>query len=339
MGVYTKSSILENEQNISESCVNPIQVATEIERMNHTIFEAVLEADFVEVQNSLGMLALTESDVSAIAEAQVEGIRGKVEQVIGAVVEFLKKSWENFLQAINKLTDVDGKLAEKYGKVLVQSNEKLSKCEKEIKIVDAAEYQNKRKALQDKVDKLTNVFATTFSVAKQAEDLPKVLAELEATAEKFTKTVKVNAIAADDFAFIVNRVGKGYKEFAKEEKMVNDECKKFMEHAKSKAASAKSDSKEGKDKDGVKSANDFAKNLNDAAKFVTKIEKINFGMTKKATSISRLAYIKLGRLASGAKAVKVEGEETTTSESVELMEAHDMLMELNHEAVMEAVFA
>lgn len=142
MGVYSKvvleSTVPEVEpvkqepaptpspEPVQES-VDPIQFVIDTHQNDLALFEAVIETDFAEAYNEAGLCSLTESDLTAMNEAVLAGIKEKFQKAIDAFLAAFNNLMAKVMVKIQDIIKADEKLKEKC-KTIRANSSKIASC-------------------------------------------------------------------------------------------------------------------------------------------------------------------------------------------------------------------
>lgn len=367
MGVYSKP-ILESGEMSFNNPIEHAQLLLDIDSVNHSLFEAVIELDFAEAYNEAGLASLTESEIEAIHEAETKNFKEKINGIIEKVKAWLYDFFGSMIRAFKNIISNDVKIKEKYdlSKLDADRKKKFDACEKVVTVIDAAKFDQKYDELENMIDELY----TALTKAADGTDV-NLISSITEKAKKVTDDfkmsdvvvkVKVKELSGTNFDRLVGAVNNGYKKEVENYKDANKRNKNIIEKAKAYASKIK----ESKDSEEAKKAAEASKAISTACTLLTKLEKAASYASRQAISVERTAYLQIGRAVGavpGKESVAEPGKETTNTstdnkggetaekvsgdvvdkdgnvvESAELQEAYDLLIEMENEEYMSSVF-
>ena len=356
MGVYSKPVVVESATNIGST--DYVQLLIDIEETNQSLFEAVIELDFAEAYNKAGLNTLTESDISAIHEAETKNFKEKVNTIIQKVKDWLYNFFGNIVRTIQNLASNDQKIKEKYdlSKLEGERKKKFYASEKEITIMDGTKMEEYITKVTEPLKECES-FLVNLAVNKTVsdEEVAKIKSVIEnhkksddtISTSELVKKVKVKDISSTELADICSYINTGYKKNVETHKKTKEESDKIISAAKKMVDSIKESDKA----EDAKNASNISKIVSEVANIITRINNVMFKVTKQIIAVERSAYLKIGNVVGpvpGKEDTKVEAPENNKEKeaevvngesSIELQEAYDFLIEQTSNEYIDYLFA
>lgn len=356
MGVYSKPVIVESATNIGST--DYVQLLIDIEETNQSLFEAVIELDFAEAYNKAGLNTLTESDISAIHEAETKSFKEKVKAIIQKVKDWLYNFFGGIFRSIQNLVANDKKIKEKYelSKLDGDRKKKFDASEKEITIIGSDKFEDCVANLSDIADKygafLGEVIASGTVSDEKINEIKSIIENHKKSDDiikmsDLVKKVKIKEMSSDDFNFVVESIDTGYKTYVENYKKGKREAEDIIKKAENIANSIK----ESNDPEEAKRASNISKVVSEASNAIMRINNILHKVVKQCIAVERSAYLKIGNVVGpvpGKEDTKVEAPENNKEKeaevvngesSIELQEAYDFLIEQTSNEYIDYLFA
>ena len=114
MAVFNKAVMVKEDASIKETAPSIFDLMVEAVQIDHSLFESLIEVDFAEAYNESGVIALTEEEQAAAANAQKNGILNKIWEVIQNIAKSIDNIFKSLIEFISNLISNDGGLWDKY---------------------------------------------------------------------------------------------------------------------------------------------------------------------------------------------------------------------------------
>lgn len=216
MGFYTESA----KQLIASPLTVP-EFMMECSRIDHILFEGMIELDFAEVYNESGVITLTEADgeeaQKAVGDAEktsiktifnkfLETLKGVFEKISGALDKFFSQT----LSLVNSKTINDPKAKECKTKDIWYADY-FKKC---APITQMSTYDDYLKAAKDYYEKIVNLDAEGMSDTTELTNGFVSYSDKLSSYTKFPTTLKENESADAEFKIEPVKLGSKSSEFS-----------------------------------------------------------------------------------------------------------------------------
>lgn len=166
--------------------VDPIQFVIDTHQNDLALFEAVIETDFAEAYNEAGLCSLTESDLTAMHEAVLAGIKEKFQKAIDAFLAAFNNLMAKVMVKIQDIIKADEKLKEKC-KAIRDNSSKIASCTSTTDTIDYDAVGNATSSIFELITKAKNIDVTGGSAIADASAIK------EAT-DKFKAEFKMESL-------------------------------------------------------------------------------------------------------------------------------------------------
>lgn len=253
MGVYTEMAVKHAADTVPFTEADSFQLALDIQRADHAMFEALIELDFGEVYQEMGILAITEAEEAEGKKFSIQAMKQKVIAAIDAIISLIKRAINTITEKWNQLMDRDSKIYTNYKDAF---HKNIGSCNVSgIKVPDFDKLENLKEkdeiVIQDIIDIAD---ADDVNTVNQKKDtvVERLKNEIKGISEKKKDEVFISGSDkkplkdAVDAAKIDQYMKVGCRSFVKELKAAAENQIKYLEQTKKVQSSKVKDSDTGK---------------------------------------------------------------------------------------------
>ena len=114
MGVYTEMAVKHAADTTPFTEADSFQLALDMQRADFAMFEALIELDFGEIYQEMGIMLVTEADEAEGKKFSINAMKQKIGNAIDSIIGLLKKAFTAFTTKWNQLMGRDKPLYDKY---------------------------------------------------------------------------------------------------------------------------------------------------------------------------------------------------------------------------------
>lgn len=323
MSVYSNMALAEvaKEQNVTGSAA---QFMIEAHRLDLSLFNAVIECDFLDAMGKAGLIAFTEADQETSKSVRKDGIISKIKALIEKAVAFVMGKLSELKSAVTGLVDKDKTMYVKFEKEItaekikgcpvkgdVPNIEAFNKLAEKVNEIDFGTVAGKIDSAADNVA----IDAVVADYKKSVEELITSISGKDAMKAYFNtedKTV-VEKMSENDIQTMKNTIKSGYKNNMRVFEVLVSAAKKELEVTKKEI---ERDKKEASDEIAIAKLNAKAACVSAAINYVTKCSAFGSSATKEMIKAYRRIFAQLGMYAvKGSKGDSEAAKEEAQTEA------------------------
>lgn len=114
MGVYTEMAVKHVADTAPFTEADSFQLALDMQRADHAMFEALIELDFGEIYQEMGIMLVTEADEAEGKKFSINALKENVLRIIGKFLEGIKTLGKTIFEKFQSIFDKDKVLYNKY---------------------------------------------------------------------------------------------------------------------------------------------------------------------------------------------------------------------------------
>ena len=158
MGVYTEMAVKHAADTTPFTEADSFQLALDMQRADHAMFEALIELDFGEIYQEMGIMLVTEADEAEGKKFSINAMKQKVISAIDMIIGLIRKAVEAFSKKWNQLMDKDAPLYTKYKEAF---HKNIGDCTLTgYKVPDFAKFEAAQKESNEDIE-LRNIMSIT----------------------------------------------------------------------------------------------------------------------------------------------------------------------------------
>lgn len=174
MGVYTEMAVKHAADTAPFTEADSFQLALDMQRADHAMFEALIELDFGEIYQEMGIMLVTEADEAEGKKFSINAMKQKIGNAIESIIGLIKKAFTAFTTKWNQLMGRDKPLYDKYKEAF---HKNIGDCTLTgYKVPDLSKFESdnstfasNEKALLTKVINSDIISATTVEAVNEAK--------------------------------------------------------------------------------------------------------------------------------------------------------------------------
>ena len=174
MGVYTEMAVKHAADTAPFTEADSFQLALDMQRADHAMFEALIELDFGEIYQEMGIMLVTEADEAEGKKFSINAMKQKIGNAIESIIGLLKKAFGAFMTKWNQLMGRDKPLYDKYKEAF---HKNIGDCTLTgYKVPDLSKFESdnstfasNEKAILTKVINSDIISATTVEAVNEAK--------------------------------------------------------------------------------------------------------------------------------------------------------------------------
>lgn len=335
MSVYSNMALAEVAKQNTVSG-NAAQFMIEAHRLDLSLFNAVIECDFLDAMGKAGLIAFTEADQETSKTVRKDGIISKIKALIEKAVAFVMGKLSDLKNAISGLIDKDKTMYVKFEKNITAEKIKGCPAKGDVPNIDAFTDLSEKvneidfADISGKIDSAADAAAVDTIVAdykKKIEELVTAISGKEAMKKFFNtedKTI-VEKMSDTDIQTMKNTIKSGYKNNVKIFEVLASVAKRELDVTKKEI---ERDKKEEKDELAIAKLNGKAACVSAAINYVTKYSTFGSAAVKEMIKAYRRIFAQLGVYATkGAKPETDAAKEESQTEAYATGELSDAVVE------------
>ena len=233
MGVYTEMAVKHAADTAPFTEADSFQLALDMQRADHAMFEALIELDFGEIYQEMGIMLVTEADEAEGKKFSINAMKQKVTNAIDAIIGLIKKAVEAFTKKWNQLIDKDAPLYNKYKEAFHKniSDSTLTG----YKVPDFAKFETAQKESNEDIE-ISNIMTMSTIAGMDSVD------EVNKKKEEVLSKIKTATESAKKFdvnqCFVDGSADKQLKDVVKADKMdeyMKSGCRTIVKQIREKA--------------------------------------------------------------------------------------------------------
>lgn len=323
MSVYSNMALAEvaKEQNVSGSAA---QFMIEAHRLDLSLFNAVIECDFLDAMGKAGLIAFTEADQETSKSVRKDGIISKIKTLIEKAVAFVMGKLSDLKNAVTGLIDKDKTMYVKFEKEITA--EKIKGCPVKGDVPDIKAFRKLQENLKTvdfltvagAIDAAADAAAVDAIVADTKKIVEEVIAKISGkdAMEKFFDTEDkpvVEKMDDEDIQTMKATIKSGYKNNVRVFEVLANSAKKELDITKKEI---ERDKKDEKDELAIAKLNGKAACVSVLINYVTKYTAFGSAAVKEMIKAYRRIFAQLGIYATkGAKDNSEAAKEETQTEA------------------------
>lgn len=309
MSVYSNMALAEvaKEQNVSGSAA---QFMIEAHRLDLSLFNAVIECDFLDAMGKAGLIAFTEADQETSKSVRKDGIISKIKTLIEKAVAFVMGKLSDLKNAVTGLIDKDKTMYVKFEKEITV--EKIKGCPVKGDVPNIEAFGKLQEKLETayfftaarKIDAAADAAAVDAIVADTKKNVEELIAEISGkdAMKKFFNTEDkpvVEKMDDTDIQTMKATIKSGYKNNVRLFEVMANAAKKELDITKKEI---ERDKKDEKDELAIAKLNGKAACVSVLINYVTKYTAFGSAAVKEMIKTYRRIFAQLGIYATkGAK--------------------------------------
>lgn len=322
MSVYSNMALAEvaKEQNVSGSAA---QFMIEAHRLDLSLFNAVIECDFLDAMGKAGLIAFTEADQETSKSVRKDGIISKIKALIEKAVAFVMSKLSDLKNAVTGLIDKDKTMYVKFEKEITA--EKIKGCPVKGDVPNVEAFRKLQENLTvdfhtvaGEIDAAADAAAVDAIVADTKKIVEELIAKISGkdAMKKFFNTEDkpvVEKMDDEDIQTMKAAIKSGYKSNVRVFEVLANAAKKELDITKKEI---ERDKKDEKDELAIAKLNGKAACVSVLINYVTKYTAFGSAAVKEMIKTYRRIFAQLGIYATkGAKDNSEAAKEETQTEA------------------------